>query len=82
MSKGHKPGRKITDRSSKVLHAAPCDIRERLREAYWNSEADSAKRSNMFEQLHAHERKHGCGPKLANQKTVEVKTTDSQRFPD
>jgi hypothetical protein len=64
MSKGHKPGQKITKRSLKVLPSARCEIREELKAAYENSEPDTAKRLNIFRALHTHEKKHGCGPKL------------------
>jgi len=49
----------------KVLPATRCEIRERLVAAYENSEAGTAKHLNIFKALHAHEKKHGCGAKLA-----------------
>ena len=67
MSKGHKPGRRITKRSMKVVPAPPCEIREELAAAYKNSEHDTVKRLNIFKALHAHEKKHGCGLKFAHQ---------------
>jgi len=60
MSKGHKPGRKVTNHHTV---ATPCEIREQLKLAYENSEPDSAKRLSIFKSLHAHEQKHGCGAK-------------------
>jgi hypothetical protein len=62
MSKGHKPGRKITNHH-KVLPGASCEIREQLKIALENSEPDTAKRLNLFKALHTHEKKHGCGAK-------------------
>jgi len=68
MSKGHRPGQKITRRSMKVLPPAfRCEIREQYVAAYENSAIGSAKRLNIFKSLDAHERKHGCGKKLACQ---------------
>jgi hypothetical protein len=42
-----------------------CEIREGLRVAYQNAEAGTAKHLNIFKALDAHEKKHGCGAKLA-----------------
>jgi hypothetical protein len=67
MSKGHKPGQRITKRSMKVIPVPACEIRERLKLAYKNSEEGTKKHLNLFWALHAHEKKHGCGFKLASQ---------------
>jgi hypothetical protein len=61
MNRGHKPGQ---IRSLKVICRPTCEIRERLLAAYENSEAGTAKHLNLFKALHAHEKKHGCGPRL------------------
>jgi hypothetical protein len=64
MSKGHRPGERITHRGHKVLPASSCEIREQLKAAYESSEPDTAKRLHVFAALHAHEKKHGCGAEL------------------
>jgi hypothetical protein len=61
MNRGHKPGQ---IRSLKVRCQPACEIRERLLAAYRNSEEGTAKHLNFFKALHAHEKKHGCGPEL------------------
>ena len=65
MSKGHKQGNKATRRSLKVFPGVPCEIRDQLLGDYRNSEAGTAKHLHIFAALHAHEKKHGCGPKFA-----------------
>lgn len=63
MSKGHKPGLKITHRSGKVLPATPCEVREKLLQQCEHAEA-GPKQTRLFSDLFAHEKKHGCGKKL------------------
>jgi hypothetical protein len=70
MSKGHKPGEKITRRSLKVIPGPTCEIREQLKIAYENSEPESAKRLNIFKALHAHEKKHGCGARWSKERST------------
>jgi len=66
MSKGHRPGQKISKRSLKVMPPSTrCEIREDLLIAYRNSEPGTAKNLNIFKALDAHEKKHGCGAKLS-----------------
>jgi hypothetical protein len=65
MSKGHRPGQKISKRSLKVVPPPTrCEIREDLLAAFRNSEAGTANHLNIFKALDAHEKKHGCGAKL------------------
>jgi len=63
MSKGHSLGRKATQRGSKIVAAVPCLERERILELYRQTE-EGPKRTRIFVQLDAHERKHGCGARL------------------
>ncbi len=51
----------------KVIPVPACEIRERLKLAYKNSEEGTKKHLNLFWALHTHEKKHGCGFKLASQ---------------
>ena len=62
MGKGHRPSRKVANHHI-IVPATPCEIREQLKNAYENSEPDSAKRLRIFRALHVHEKKHGCGAK-------------------
>ena len=66
MRKGHRPGEKTTRRSLKVLPGRACEIRDHLLAAYRASEPGTQKHINTFTALQAHEKKHDCGPKLAN----------------
>jgi hypothetical protein len=63
MSKGHRAGRKATEPGRRLLLATPCEERERILELYRQIE-EGPKRTRIFVQLYAHERKHGCGKQL------------------
>jgi len=67
MSKGHKPGQRITKRSLKAVSASPCETRDQLLAAYEKSEHGTEKHMKFFKALHAHEKKHGCGLRFAHQ---------------
>jgi hypothetical protein len=54
----------------KVLPPAPCEVRERILEAYRKAEPFSAKQTSIFAQLFAHEEKHGCGKKFARKEDI------------
>lgn len=78
MSKGHALGRKTTRRGSKVLPATPCAERERIIELYKQTE-DVPKRTRIFVQLDAHERKHGCGKRLVPNDFVSSSPDDGDQ---
>jgi hypothetical protein len=65
-AKGHKPGQGITKRSMKVIPVPACEMRERLKLAYKNSEEGTKKHLNLFWRFTLTGKKHRCGFKLAS----------------